>query len=125
MSGNVGCDDMKFDCGGDFDEIVYGVEVGYLLVLGLLIVVGFKGWDNDCDDGVDLILCVKYVIIFLNGKDINFEVGVVFGDLDEYNFVVDYFIDKILSLGVDYYSKDCDYGDINEFGINVCKFFIL
>ena len=123
MSGNVGRDDRKFDRGGDFDETVYGAEVGYLPAPGLLIAAGLKGYDNDYDDGVDPTLRAKYVTSLSNGKDINLEAGAGFGDLDEYNLAADYFIDKTLSLGVDYYSKDRDYGDTNEFGINARKFF--
>lgn len=37
------------------------------------------------------------------------------------NLAADYFIDKTLSLGVDYY--DNDRNDSNEFGINARKFF--
>ncbi len=88
----------------------------------MLIAAGLKGWDNDRDDGVDPTLHAKYVTTLSNGKDINLEAGAAFGDLDEYNLAADYFIDKTLSLGVDYYSKDRDYGDTNEFGINARKF---
>ncbi|MNR79131.1 hypothetical protein D3C71_1417160 [compost metagenome] len=123
VSGNVGRDDIKFDRGGDFDETVYGAEVGYLPAPGLLIAAGLKGYDNDYDDGVDPTLRAKYVTSLSNGKDINLEAGAGFGDLDEYNLAADYFIDKTLSLGLDYYSKDRDYGDTNEFGINARKFF--
>ena len=57
-----------------------------------------------------------------NGKDINLEAGAGFGDLDEYNLAADYFIDKTLSVGVDYASKDLGPTDTNEFGISARKF---
>lgn len=121
LSGNVGRDDIKFDRGGDFDTTVYGAEVGYLPAPGLLIAAGLKGWDNDRDDGVDPTLRAKYVTTLSNGKDINLEAGAAFGDLDEYNLAADYFIDKTLSVGVDYYSNDIN--DRVEFGVSARKFF--
>ncbi|WP_179999136.1 putative porin [Acinetobacter sp. YH12239] len=123
VSGNVGRDDRKFDIGPDFDETVYGAEVGYLPAPGLLIAAGLKGYDNDYDDGVDPTLRAKYVTTLSNGKDINLEAGAAFGDLDEYNLAADYFIDKTLSVGVDYYSKDTGPADTNEFGVSARKFF--
>ena len=115
----------QYDEVGDDERHRYGIgaEVGYLPAPGLLIAAGLKGYDNDYDDGVDPTLRAKYVTSLSNGKDINLEAGAGFGDLDEYNLAADYFIDKTLSLGVDYYSKDRDYGDTNEFGINARKFF--
>ena len=121
LSGNVGRDDIKFDRGGDFDTTVYGAEVGYLPAPGLLIAAGLKGYDNDNEDGVDPTLRAKYVTTLSNGKDINLEAGAAFGDLDEYNLAADYFIDKTLSVGVDYYNNDLR--ESNEFGINARKFF--
>lgn len=123
VSGNVGRDDRKYEYGSDFDETVYGAEVGYLPAPGLLIAAGVKGYDNDYDDGVDPTLRAKYVTTLSNGKDINLEAGAAFGDLDEYNLAADYFIDKTLSVGVDYQSKDNGPTDDNEFGINARKFF--
>ena len=123
LSGNVGGDDFEFANGTDFDETVYGAEVGYLPAPGLLIAAGLKGYDNDVDDGVDPTLRAKYVTTLSNGKDINLEAGAAFGDLDEYNLAADYFIDKTLSIGADYYSKDTGLTDTNEFGINARKFF--
>ena len=58
-----------------------------------------------------------------NGKDINLEAGAAFGDLDEYNLKADYFIDKTLSVGADYQSKDNGPYDSNEFGVSARKFF--
>ena len=76
---------------------------------------------NDRDDGVDPTLRAKYVTTLSNGKDINLEAGAAFGDLDEYNLAADYFIDKTLSVGVDYYSNDIN--DNDEFGVSARKFF--
>lgn len=121
LSGTVGRDDRKVDNSPNFDETVYSAEVGYLPAPGLLIAAGLKGYDNDNDDGVDPTLRAKYVTTLSNGKDINLEAGAAFGDLDEYNLAADYFIDKTLSVGVDYY--DNDLRESNEFGINARKFF--
>ena len=104
----------------DFDTTYYGAEVGYLPAPGLLIALGLKGYDNDNDDGVDPTLRAKYVTTLSNGKDINLEAGAAFGDLDEYNLAADYYIDKTLSVGVDYYNNDLV--DQSEFGINARKF---
>ena len=105
----------------DFDTTYYAAEVGYLPAPGLLIALGLKGYDNDNDDGVDPTLRAKYVTQLSNGNDINLEAGASFGDLDEFNVAADYFIDKTLSVGVDYYNNDL--ADQNEFGINARKFF--
>ena len=121
LGGKVGRDDYSFGNGGDFDTTVYSAEVGYLPAPGLLIAAGLKGYDNDYNDGVDPTLRAKYVTTLSNGKDINLEAGAAFGDLDEYNLKGDYFIDKTLSLGADYYSNDLS--DTSEFGINARKFF--
>ena len=123
VSGNIGRDDRKISNGPNFDETVYGAEVGYLPAPGLLIAAGVRGYDNDYDDGVDPTLRAKYVTTLSNGKDINLEAGAAFGDLDEYNVKADYFIDKTLSIGADYYSKDNGPLDTNEFGISARKFF--
>ncbi|CAB1207366.1 putative porin [Acinetobacter bouvetii] len=105
----------------DFDTTYYSAEVGYLPAPGLLIAAGVKGYDNDKDDGVDPTVRAKYVTQLANGKDINLEAGASFGDLDEYNLAADYFIDKTVSVGADYYNNDLT--DQSEFGINARKFF--
>ncbi|MGE4315093.1 putative porin [Acinetobacter sp.] len=105
----------------DFDTTYYSAEVGYLPAPGLLIAAGVKGYDNDNEDGVDPTLRAKYVTQLSNGKDINLEAGASFGDLDEFNLAADYFIDKSLSVGADYYNNDLT--DQNEFGVNARKFF--
>ncbi len=120
LSGSVGRDDLEFRNGADFDTTVYSAEVGYLPAPGLLIAAGLKGYDNDLDDGVDPTLRAKYVTTLSNGKDINLEAGAAFGDLDEFNVKADYFIDKTLSVGVDYY--DNDLARNNEFGVSARKF---
>ena len=105
----------------DWDTTYYQAEVGYLPAPGLLIAAGLKGYDDDNNDGVDPTLRAKYVTTLSNGKDINLEAGAAFGDLDEYNLAADYYIDKTLSVGVDYYDNDLQ--NTNEFGINARKFF--
>lgn len=121
VSGNVGRQDIEYKNSRDFDTTTYGAEVGYLPAPGLLIAAGVKGYDNDYKDGVDPTLRAKYVTQLSNGKDINLEAGAAFGDLDEYNLAADYFIDKSLSVGADYYSNDLN--DNSEFGITARKFF--
>lgn len=105
----------------DFDTTYYGAEVGYLAAPGLLIAAGLKGYDNDNDDGVDPTIRAKYVTSLSNGKNINLEAGAAFGDLDEFNVAADYYIDKTLSVGADYYNNDVS--DRSEFGITARKFF--
>lgn len=121
VSGNVGRQDIEYKNSRDFDTTTYGAEVGYLPAPGLLIAAGVKGYDNDDKDGVDPTLRAKYVTQLSNGKDINLEAGAAFGDLDEYNLAADYFIDKSLSVGADYYSNDLN--DNSEFGVTARKFF--
>lgn len=121
VSGNVGRQDIEYKNSRDFDTTTYGAEVGYLPAPGLLIAAGVKGYDNDYKDGVDPTLRAKYVTQLSNGKDINLEAGAAFGDLDEYNLAADYFIDKSLSVGADYYSNDLN--DNSEFGVTARKFF--
>ena len=121
LSGNIGRDDIKLNNNVDFDTTVYGAEVGYLPAPGLLIAAGVKGYDNDYSDGVDPTLRAKYVTNLSNGNAINLEAGAAFGDLDEWNLAADYYLDKTLSLGVDYYDNDLN--DNSEFGINARKFF--
>jgi hypothetical protein len=121
VSGKVGRDDLSFKNGKDFDTTTYAAEVGYLPAPGLLIAAGLKGYDNDVHDGVDPTIRAKYVTTLANGKDINLEAGAAFGDLDEYNLKADYFIDKTLSVGADYYDNDLNKN--SEFGVSARKFF--
>ena len=98
----------------------YAAEVGYLPAPGLLIAAGVKGYDNKNNDGIDPTIRAKYVTTLTNGKDINLEGGASFGDLDEYFIGADYYIDKTLSVGVDYY--DNDLANSSEFGVKARKF---
>lgn len=120
VSGNVGRQDVKITDRHDFNTTTYGAEVGYLPAPGLLVAVGVKGYDNDDKDGVDPTIRAKYVTQLSNGKDLNLEAGAAFGDLDEYNLAADYFIDKSLSVGADYYNNDLN--DNHEYGITARKF---
>ncbi|NHB56853.1 putative porin [Acinetobacter shaoyimingii] len=104
----------------DWDTTYYNAEVGYLPAPGLLIAAGVKGYDNDNDDGVDPTLRAKF-ITQVGGRDLNLEAGAAFGDLDEYNLAADYYIDKTVSVGADYYKNDLT--DVSEFGISASKFF--
>lgn len=101
----------------DYDLTTYGVEVGYLPAPGLLIAAGLKGYDNEYTDGVDPTLRAKYVTT-IGANDVNLEAYAGFGDLDEFKVRADYYIDKTLSLGVDYYDNDL----YDELGINAKKF---
>lgn len=124
LSGNVGRRDVEQNFGGikvDSDTTTYGAEVGYFLAPGLLVAAGLKGYDNDANDGTDPTIRAKYVTTLTNGKDINVEGSAAFGDLDEYYVGADYYIDKTLSIGADYY--DNDLANSSEFGIKARKFF--
>jgi hypothetical protein len=98
----------------------YSAELGYLPVPGLLVAAGVKGYDNKNNDGIDPTIRAKYVTTLENGKDINVEGSASFGDLDEYFIGADYYLDKTLSLGVDYYDNDLE--NSSEFGIKARKF---
>lgn len=124
VSANVGRTEAELKTPiGTFDNetTTYGAEVGYFFAPGLLVAAGLKGYDNDNNDGTDPTLRAKYVTTLSNGKDINLEAGAAFGDLDEYNIAGDYYIDKTLSIGADYYDNDLE--EKSEFGINARKFF--
>ncbi len=97
----------------------YAAEVGYLPAPGLLLALGVKGYDEkDGKDGADPTVRAKYVTQ-VGQHDVNLEAYGAFGDLDEYKVRGDYYIDKTLSLGVDYYNNDLT--DKDEFGINAKK----
>jgi hypothetical protein len=124
LSGNVGRSEVETQTllgTVDSDTTTYGAEVGYFFAPGLLVAAGLKGYDNDHNDGVDPTLRAKYVTTLSNGKDINLEAGAAFGDLDEYHIAGDYYIDKTLSVGADYYDNDLEQN--SEFGIKARKFF--
>lgn len=133
LSANVERDELKFkrDVKSNidlkkFNTTFYGAEVGYQFAPGLLIAAGVKGYDNDYKNSADPTLRAKYVTNLNNGQAINLEAGVGFGDLDEWNLAADYYLDKTLSVGVDYYDKDHnkDYNIANDrqVGINARKF---
>ena len=75
--------------------------------------------EKDGKDGADPTVRAKYVTQ-VGQHDVNLEAYGAFGDLDEYKVRGDYYIDKTLSLGVDYYNNDLT--DKDEFGINAKKF---
>ncbi|ENU29151.1 putative porin [Acinetobacter sp. NIPH 1852] len=120
LSGDVSRNTLKLDKARDIKTTYYSAEVGYLPAPGLLLAVGAKGYDNKFDDGVDPTIRAKYVTQ-VGGNDINLEAGAAFGDLDEFNLAADYYIDKTLSVGADYY--DNDLSKQREFGVNARKFF--
>ena len=122
VSGRLGRSELEVDKTPiDQKVTTYGAEIGYLPAPGLLLALGVVGYDEkDGKDGADPTLRAKYVTQ-VGGNDINLEAYGAFGDLDEYNLKGDYFIDKTLSLGADYYSNDLS--DTSEFGINARKFF--
>lgn len=101
------------------DTIFYAAEAGYLPAPGLLLAVGLKGYNGDNNDGVDPTIRAK-LLTQVGTNDVNLEAGASFGDLDQYNLAADYYLDKTLSLGVDYNSNDLT--DSDEFGINARKF---
>lgn len=113
--------DNEIDFGGvkiENDWSTYGVELGYLPAPGLLIAAGIRGWDNDYDDGIDPTLRAKFVGP-MGSNTVNLEAYIGFGDLDEFRLQADYYFDRTLSAGVDYYDNDL----YDEFGLNVKKFF--
>ena len=82
--------------------------------------MGVKGYDvKDGKDGADPTVRAKYVTQ-VGQHDVNLEAYGGFGDLDEYSVRGDYYLDKTLSLGVDYYNNDLT--DKDEWGINAKKF---
>ncbi|ENV31800.1 putative porin [Acinetobacter gerneri] len=122
VSGNVSRDETKVKK-TDIDNKVtyYGAEVGYLPAPGLLLALGLKGYDaKNGDDGVDPTVRAKYVTQ-VGQHDVNLEAFGAFGDLDEFKVRGDYYIDKTLSVGVDYYNNDLT--DYDEWGVSAKKFF--
>ncbi len=121
VSGELSRSEVSESGRSDTDTTLFGAEVGYLLAPGLLVAAGLTGYDNKHNDGVDPTIRAKYVTkLPTTGKDINFEGGASFGDLDEYFLGVDYYLDKTLSIGGDYY--DNDLANTSEFGIKARKF---
>lgn len=129
VSGRAGRDETKVNK-ADFKNRVttYGAEVGYLPAPGLLLAIGVTGYEAKTDtnnhrvktDGADPTVRAKYVTQVGN-FDMNFEAAGAFGDLDEYSVRSDLYLDKTLSVGVDYYNNDLTKAD--EWGISAKKFF--
>lgn len=105
----------------DFDVTYYSAEVGYFLAPSLLVAAGLRGYDHDYGDDVDPTIRAKYVTQ-IGSNDVNLEAGAAFGDLDEFSLRGDYYIDKTLSVGVDYFNQDFNGGSFDEFGVNAKKF---
>ena len=121
LSGNVAREELEYDNINVSNKVTtYGAEVGYLPAPGLLVALGVKGYDvKDGKDGADPTIRAKYVTQVCQ-HDVNLEAYGGFGDLDEYSVRGDYYLDKTLSLGVDYYNNDLT--DKDEWGINAKKF---
>ncbi|WP_445116845.1 putative porin [Acinetobacter sp. WZC-1] len=121
IGANVGHNKTEFDdINVERKVTTYGAEVGYLPAPGLLLALGVKGYDaKNGDDGADPTVRAKYVTQF-GQHDVNLEAYGAFGDLDEYSVRGDYYIDKTLSVGADYYNNDLTERD--EWGINAKKF---
>lgn len=125
VGGHAGRSEVKFKDAGKIRVTTYGAEVGYLPAPGLLLALGVTGYDAKDDfqgktDGADPTIRAKYVTK-IGQHDVNFEAGGAFGDLDEYNIRADYYIDKTLSVGMDYYNNDL--ADRDSWGISAKKFF--
>lgn len=122
VSGDVSRDETKIKKAGVDNKVTYyGAEVGYLPAPGLLLALGLKGYDaKNGDDGVDPTVRAKYVTQ-VGQHDVNLEAFGAFGDLDEFKVRGDYYIDKTLSVGVDYYNNDLT--DYDEWGVSAKKYF--
>jgi len=121
LGGDIGRQDMKFKHDSNFNTTLYSAEVGYLPAPGLPVAAGVKGYHNDDHDRTAPSLRAKYVTELANGQDINLEAGATFGNIKDYNLAADYYLDKTLSVGADYYKQDLL--DNREFGITARKFF--
>ncbi|AOA59637.1 putative porin [Acinetobacter larvae] len=122
FSGNLGRNELKakkYDV--DNRVTTYGAEVGYLPAPGLLLALGVKGYDQkDGKDGADPTVRAKYVTKIAN-HDVNLEAYGGFGDLDEYSVRGDFYFDRTMSAGVDYYKNDLTKED--EWGFSAKKYF--
>lgn len=101
------------------DSTHYSAEVGYVPLNNLLVAVGATGFTSDGKDGIDPTIRAKYLTKLL-GNDVNVEGKMSFGDLKEYNLSADYYLDKTLSVGADYYQDKIS--DHKVFGIKAEKF---
>ncbi|MFT4020431.1 MAG: putative porin [Acinetobacter sp.] len=121
LSGNIARNEVSVKHTNIDNKVTtYGAEVGYLPAPGLLLALGLKGYDEkDGKDGVDPTVRAKYVTQ-IGQHDVNLEAYGAFGDLDEYRLQGDYYIDKTLSVGADYYKNDIT--DEKEWGLTAKKF---
>mgnify|MGYP003588270202 CR=1 FL=1 len=121
LSGDVARSEYTVDHTNiDSKVTTYAAEVGYLPAPGLLVALGVKGYDaKHGDNGADPTIRAKYVTQ-MGQHDVNLEAYGAFGDLDEYRVRGDYYLDKTLSVGADYYNNDLTNRD--EFGLSAKKF---
>lgn len=131
LSGNIGREEIKPKYIADEDKLKinhHSAEVGYLPAPGLLVAAGAKTVDvKNGDRETSPTLRAKYVTK-VGQNDVNLEASTAFGDNKEVNLKGDYFIDKTLSVGVDYQKVDYDndaniFKNYNEWGISAKKFF--
>lgn len=129
VSARAGRDEVKVNnLDSKLRKTTYGAEVGYLPTPGLLLALGVTGYDSKetkkgytyKEDGANPTVRGKYVTQ-IGQHDVNFEAFGAFGDLDEYGVRSDFYIDKTLSVGVDYRNDDLIKKD--EWGISAKKFF--
>lgn len=129
VSARAGRDETKINKEDYRNRVTtYGAEVGYLPTPGLLLALGVTGYDAKKDIGdvriktnsADPTVRAKYVTQ-IGQHDVNFEASGAFGDLDEYRVRSDFYIDKTLSVGADYYNNDLT--NAEEWGLSAKKFF--
>lgn len=104
----------------DNSSTLYGAELGYMPLNNVLVAIGATGYSSDRADGIDPSIRAKYLTQFA-GRHLNLEGSVSFGDLDEYKLSADYYLDKSLSVGADYYQEQLN--DHKVVGIKAEKFF--
>lgn len=124
LSGNVGFGNSKI-LGQSIDSTTYAAEVGYLPTANLLVAIGLAGQDVDHgDNDTDPTIRAKYVKQLAGDTAFNVEAAARFNDnADQYNVGADYFIDRTLSLGVEYDRTALSGNDEDAFGIRARKFF--
>lgn len=98
----------------------YSAELGYMPVNSLLVAIGATGYTSQKIDGIDPTIRAKYLTKIANNY-VNLEGSMSFGDLDEYNLSADYYLDKTLSVGADYYQDKIS--NYKVFGFKAEKFF--
>lgn len=104
----------------DNSSTLYGAELGYMPLNNVLIAIGATGYTSDRADGIDPSIRAKY-LTQVAGKHVNLEGSMSFGDLEEYKLSADYYLDKTLSIGTDYYQDQLN--DHKVVGIKAEKFF--